>query len=117
MAPVIHGVDLPSDRSRDPAKSAPMLRADSRHVSPVPSSFSYFRKNTARILTTFSGSDHYQELEAKLEREQGNKVWEQIRIDINRFNGDVKQVLTPSELIHTNSVDRLKWMRPWTISC
>jgi len=34
---------------------------------------------------------------AKLEHEQGCRIREKIQIDVNRFRGDVKQVLTPGE--------------------
>jgi len=34
---------------------------------------------------------------AKLEYEESSKIREKIRIDVNRFCRDVKQVLTPSE--------------------
>jgi len=34
---------------------------------------------------------------AKLEHKQGSRIRQNIRIDVNQFCRDVKQVLTPSE--------------------
>jgi len=50
----------------------------------------------------FAGGNHYHNrlndyIWAKLEEEQGNRIREKIRIDVNQFLRDVKQVLTPSE--------------------
>jgi len=58
------------------------------------------RKNTKRISMKFTGRDYYHERIKWLHFGRNcnrNKGAEKIRIDVNRFCGDVKQVLTPSE--------------------
>jgi len=85
-------------------------------VSLVPNIFLSLRKNTERVVSMkFAGGNHYHNrlndyIWAKLEEEQGNRIREKIRIDVNQFLRDVKQVLTPSEWIH-KSLHRRRQMR------
>jgi len=76
----------------------------SRLLSRLPSVRNIFlllRKNNERILTKFAGGkQHHEQVKlfwAKLEQEHGSRIQEKIRVDINRFCRDVKQLLTPSE--------------------
>ena len=46
--------------------------------------------------------------------EQGSRIQEKIRIDVNRFRRDVKQVLTPSEWIHKFTAKTTRQMRSRT---
>jgi len=54
---------------------------------------------------------------ANLEQEQGSRIQDKIRIDVNRFCRHVKRVLTPSEWIHKFAAQTTADTIANTISC
>jgi len=65
----------------------------------------YQRNSLEVIITTNRLITHW----AKLKQEHGTTIREKIRIDINWFCRDVKQVLTPSEWIQIHCTDYGRW--------
>jgi len=63
-------------------------------------------KNTEWISMKFATGNHYHQqikwlhFGGKLEQGRGSRIWQNIRIDVNRCCRDVKQLPTPSEWLH-----------------